>query len=68
MPASAQSTTSGEKDSVSVIYKVGYNVEGVSSGALVDASNKSPGTSQMSVMASPRGERMVELGCQRVGE
>jgi hypothetical protein len=43
MPASAQSTTSGEEDSVSVICKVRCDVEGVSSGALVDASNKSSG-------------------------
>jgi hypothetical protein len=74
IPVSTQSTTGREEesvinaDSVSVIYKVGCNIEGMSSSALVDASNKSLGMSQMSVMASPHGEPMVELGYRRVEE
>jgi hypothetical protein len=75
MPALAQSTTSGEEDSainadsVFVICRVRYKVEGVQSLALADASNKSPGgKGQMSMTTSTHGEQMVELECHRVEE
>ncbi len=49
MPASAQSTSSGEGDSaidaesIVVIFRVRYDVEGLQGLALANASRKSPG-------------------------